>query len=285
MEAIETTKGRRATLREAFSQKYPKYVQILNVYEQANLCSADWENITKVNLSRFADELQNRVARNTAKYYCAMLKSVLSLYSDEVELPKDYAKVLSVKGEASVSTWLNEKEIEKIVAYEPHSDTERIVKSQFILGCLTGARYSDYSRFTAANITDGKIVYVSQKTKIKAEIPLSEAAERIILNGSAIGEVTLNTFNTTIRTICYKSGIRAVTQVFHKGEEMNGEKWRFVTSHTARKSFATNVYLRCRDIFLVSQYMGHSSVDMTATYILSVGDAPEAVKKYFERFK
>lgn len=98
MEAIETTKGRRATLREAFSQKYPKYVQILNVYEQANLCSADWENITKVNLSRFADELQNRVARNTAKYYCAMLKSVLSLYSDEVELPKDYAKVLSVKG-------------------------------------------------------------------------------------------------------------------------------------------------------------------------------------------
>ena len=49
--------------------------------------------------------------------------------------------------------------------------------------------------------------------------------------------------------------------------------------------FATNVYLRCRYIFLVSRYMGHSSVDMTAKYILSVGDAPQEVKEYFEQFK
>ena len=79
--------------------------------------------------------------------------------------------------------------------------------------------------------------------------------------------------------------IQAYQYIFHKGEDVVGEKWQFVTSHTARKSFATNVYLRCRDIFLISKYMGHSSVDMTATYIMSVGDAPEEVKQYFEKFK
>lgn len=258
------------TLREAFTCKYPKYGRILDTFEEINGCPAEWENITKVNLSNFAAGLQDRVAKNTAKFYCAMLKAVLSLYSEEVHLPADYAKSLSVRGETSVSTWLDDSEIEKLMAYEPQTDTERLVRDQFILGCLTGARHSDYTRLTPANIVNGKIVYVSQKTKIKAEIPMSPAAERIILGGTAVGELSMVTFNSTIRRICRTAGICEEIQVFHKGEDMNGEKWQFVTSHTARKSFATNVYLRCRDIFLVSRYMGHTSVDMTATYILSL---------------
>ena len=282
---INETKSQSKSLRSAFGEKYPKYVQILDVYEKINQCSADWDNITKVNLTRFAAALRGRLSQNTAKFYCAMLKSVLSLYNDEVELPGDYSKALSLKSETSVSTWLTESDIDKLINYEPRTKNERIVRDQFILGCLTGARYSDYTRFTETNIKGDKIVYVSQKTKIKAEIPLSDAAERIIRSGSAIGELSMVTFNKTIRNICKSCGIDELTQVFHKGEDAIGEKWEFVSSHTARKSFATNVYLRCRDIFLVSRYMGHSSVDMTATYILSIGDAPEEVKKYFDRFK
>ena len=275
----------KTSLRTAFGAKYPKYVQILNVFEEANLCPAEWENITKVNLYNFADFLQSKVSKNTAKYYCAMLKSVLSLYSDEVELPKDYAKALSVRGETSVSTWLTEADIDKLLRFTPYTSVQNLVVSQFLLGCLTGARYSDYSRFTRANLCNGKIVYTSQKTKIRAEIPMSDAAERIICDGSAIGEVALNTFNTNIRNICRECGITDEVNIFHGGSEHVGQKCDFVTSHTARKSFATNVYLRCRDIFLVSRYMGHSSVDMTAKYILSVGDAPQEVKEYFEQFK
>lgn len=273
------------TLKEAFKSKYPKYVQILDTFEEANGCKADWENISKVNLSNFVERMQSKVSKNTAKYYCAMLKSVLSLYSEEVKLPTDYAKVLSLRGETSVSTWLNDAEIEQLMGYEPNTPTERLVREQFILGCLTGARYSDYTRMMETNIVNGKIVYVSQKTKIKAEIPLSPAAERIIRSGTAIGELSMVTFNSTIRKICRDAGINERVRIFHKGEDMVGEKWQFVTSHTARKSFATNVYLRCRDIFLVSRYMGHTSVDMTATYILSIGDAPKEVKDYFNQFK
>lgn len=273
------------TLKDAFKRKYPKYLRILDVFEQVNGCHAEWDNITKVNLNRFAEALQERVAKNTAKYYCAMLKSVLSLYSDEVSLPRDFSKELSVKGETSVCAWLTESEIDLLVNYTPENETERIVINQFILGCLTGARFSDYSRFTSANISTGKLVYVSMKTKIKSELPLSTAVERIIMNDLSKGSVSMTTFNKTIRSICKKCGINETTQIFHKGEDVIGEKWQFVTSHTARKSFATNVYLRCRDIFLVSKYMGHSSVDMTATYIMSVGDAPEEVKQYFEKFK
>lgn len=273
------------TLKQVWDSKYPKRLKVLTLFEQATGVDATWENLSKVNLAKFVDYLRDVVSTNSAKTYAAMFKSVISVYSDEVALPKGYEKILSLKGEASVSTWLTDDEINRIIEYSPHTETEEIVKNQFILGCLTGARHSDYVTFNQRNIQNGKLVYVSKKTRIRSEVPLSPAVERILENEIIDKTFADTTFNYTIREICRKVGIVDVIQIYHAGENQEGEKWRFVSSHTARRSFATNVYLRCRDIFMVSRYMGHSSVDMTAKYILSIGDAPEEVRAYFEQFQ
>ncbi|UVV52623.1 hypothetical protein NXY15_24270 [Bacteroides thetaiotaomicron] len=57
-------------------------------------------------------------------------------------------------------------------------------------------------------------------------------------------EVSDPTFNNNIRNICRKAGITEAVKVFKAGKEVEGEKWEFVSSHTARRSFATNLYLR-----------------------------------------
>ena len=78
------------TLIEAFHEKYPKYDKILRDFEQANeLEIANWSDITKLSLSRFVDYLEDNCSQSSVKTYCAMFKAVLSLYSDEVELPKE----------------------------------------------------------------------------------------------------------------------------------------------------------------------------------------------------
>lgn len=286
------------TLEEVFTAKYPQYAKnLIGTFEEANGVPAEWRNVTRVTLHEFVQLLTNKVALNTARFYCAMFKAVLNLYKDEVDLPDDYQKILQIRGEASVSTWLTEEDIDKLLAYQPKNSTELLVRDQFVLGCLTGARYSDYTRLSEGCIEEvhlmdaegndksfKKIVYVSQKTHIKSEVPLSPAAERIISCGSAIGRTTIVTFNSTIRDVCRKSGITDRVRIYHGEKDLEGEKWEFVSSHTARKSFATNVYLRSRDIFLVSKYMGHTSVEMTAAYILSIGDAPQAVRDFFEKF-
>ena len=275
----------------AFKKKYPSLSRsrvvdkIARLFEESNGEPMCWDNLTKPNLHALVERVKEEVSPNSAKYYMAALKSVLSMYDDEVDLPKDYKKILSLKKIATISTWLTESDIDKIVKYAPKSETEELVKNQFIVGCLTGARHSDYERFTRTNIVNDKLVYVSQKTKIRAEIPLSPAVLRLLQYYDIAKKIDEQVFNETIREICQNCGICEIVHIYHGGKDITGEKWRFVSSHTARRSFATNVYLRCRDIFLVSRYMGHASVDMTANYILSIGDAPKEVREYFEKFR
>ena len=274
------------TLLSALNEMQPKYAsRLAELYVGAIGEPPSWENLTKANLLMFTKELQEHLSQNSAKTYAGMLKSVINAYSDQVELPDGWEKILRIRAEASVSTWLTDDEIQLLIDCDNLTMTQRLVRDQFVMGCLTGARHGDYIQFTAQNIVNGNLVYVSQKTGIRSEMPCSPAVQRILERENIKKQVTTMHFNRIIKALCKYVGITSPTKVFHAGQMLEGEKWHFVSSHTARRSFATNVYLRCRDIFLVSRYMGHSSVDMTAKYILSIGDAPDEVKQYFEQFK
>ncbi len=76
-------------------------------------------------------------------------------------------------------------------------------------------------------------------------------------------------YNATIRRICAKCGINQHIKVFKAGEEREGEKWEYVGSHTSRRSFATNLYLRGVDIYTICKLLGHSDVKVTQGYIQS----------------
>lgn len=277
-------------LRTAFTEKYPKYGNVLDMYERANGCPATWGNLTKIGLSKFVDYMNERLATSSVKTYAAMLKAVLNLYNEEVKLPKDYDKVLSVRGETSSNTWLNDLEIETLIGYIPVNATERLVKNQFIMGCVTGARHSDYMDFTRENIVNKRLVYVSQKTHVRAEVPLSPVVERLIAENEMFylvdKEVSDPTFNTTIREICRKVGINERLKLYRAGEFVEGAKYEFISSHTARRSFATNLYLRGADLYAISKMMGHSSVTMTEGYIsCGLRDLSDNILDYFKTFK
>ncbi|GAE83319.1 site-specific integrase [Bacteroides reticulotermitis] len=278
-------------LRQAFENKYPKYAgRIERLYREANDCELTFANITKPKLSRFASFLVDRLSRSSSRTYCAMFKAVLNLYNEEVDLPSGYASILSLKNDVSENAFLNDSEIQKLIKFEPSTRNERLVRNQFVLGCLTGARHSDYINFTHGNIQDERIVYVSQKTHIRAEIPLSPVVERLLKENEEYfmidKEVSSPTFNATIRSICKQVGINERIKLYQAGEYVEGERWEFVSSHTARRSFATNLYLRGADLYLISKLMGHSSVNQTEGYICcGVRDIPDAIMKYFGSFK
>ena len=278
------------TLKEAFSSKYPSYSdRILSMYEKTN-GEATWENITKPGLSKFVVSLQNKVAKSSARTYCAMFKAVLTLYSEEVDLPKGYGDILTLKKDVSQNVFLDDSEIQKIISYEPENDTERAVRNQFILGALTGARYSDYIMLTRENIFRDRLRYVSKKTHIQAEVPLAPAVKRIIKENEIYGfvghEFSTTHFNTVIKEIAKKAGIREKIKLYQKGGYREGEKWEFVGSHTARRSFATNLYLLGVDLYAISKMCGHSSVTQTENYIMvSITQIPDNVIGYFDSFQ
>lgn len=278
------------TLKEVFLKKYPQYGKVLRVYEEVNEVECTFDSITKPRLYNFVQALNERVAINSAKTYCAMLKSILNLYSDMYSFPKGFEAILTLKKDATQSTWLTDDEIKTLLAYNPINETERAVKNCFLLGCLTGARHSDYIEFTEDNIVDGRLIYVSRKTKIKAEIPAAPAVLRILKENREYGinerKVSDVTFNDTIRSICRRCGINKRIKLYQAGEYITGEKWEFISSHSARKSCATNLYLRGADLYSISRMLGHSSVTMTETYICcGLRELSDKIMGYFNGFK
>lgn len=272
------------TLKEAFAEKYPAYLNILSMFEAANLCEATWANITKVRLQKFVDYMAERLSPNSVNQYATKLKAVLNLYSDEVLLPRGFAKVLTPRKCASTAVYLTEEELQRLTAYKTKNQREEYVRDLFIICAYVGCRHSDGVNLTESNICGDTLQYVSVKTKIHAVVPLKPIVREYILNRPQI-EVDDTTYNRIIRNICRKCGITDKVKVFKAGKEMEGEKWEYVSSHTARRSCASNLYLKGLDLYTISRFLGHSSADMTAKYICcGIRELPQEAKEYFTGF-
>lgn len=260
------TAPQRTTLKEAFAQKYPRYTNILTMFEAANLCEATWENITKVRLQAFIDYMGERLSPNSVNQYAKKLKAVLNLYSDEVTLPRGFAKVLTPKTCASTAVYLTEGEIQKLIDYTPHNIREEYVRDLFVICAFGGMRHSDALNLNESNFVGDSLQYVSVKTKIHTVVPLKPIVREYILNRPRI-EIDDTTYNNIIRRICEKCGINDRVKIFKAGKELEGEKYEYVSSHTARRSFASNLYLRGVDLYTISKMLGHTSVKTTEGYI------------------
>ena len=276
------------TLREAFLDKYPKYGIILRMFEEANGCPAEWGELSKLRLIRFVEYMGERVSPNSARQYAAKFKAVLNRYSDEVRLNFNFAEILTLREQVSVNTFLDEEEIRRLAAVPVANETERLIRDQFVLGCVTGARHSDFSQFTPDNIEGGWLSYVSRKTKVYVEIPVSPILRRMIReNSPALGERRVSDvyFNDTIRKLAEKAGITAKARCFKAGKDVAGRKCDLIASHTARRSCATNLAARGVSEVWIKKILGHTR-GTTDRYICCEGRRmPEEAKAYFLAFR
>lgn len=239
-----------------------------------------WENITIPNLIHFVQGCNATLAPNTARYYCAMLKASLHNYEGLVNLPSRYMDVLTLKKEKSIEVYLTKKEVRMLVEYLPSCETasEQNVLKQFLIGVFTGARHSDYMHFDASNLTlvtdeNGVSQYILQYvpdkvSSVKPTIPIDKENPIIeILKDIPRKDYTLDNFNEIIRAVCRKAGIKEKSKTYKAGHTAEGEKWRFVSSHTARRTFATLLALGGIPVATIGRYMGHTNPVQTMGYI------------------
>lgn len=270
------------TLKDAFLAKYPKYDNILRMFEAANLCEATWENITKVRLQKFIDYMNERLSPNSVNQYATKLKAVLNLYSDEVSLPRGFAKVLTPRKCAVQNVYLTEEEIQKLIDYTPKKQRELYVRNLFVISCFVGCRHSDGVNLNEGNIIGNNLQYVSVKTKIHAVVPLKPIVREYIASCPKI-EIDDTTYNKIIRRIAQKCGITDKVKVFKAGETKEGEKWEYISSHTSRRTFATLLYLRGVDLYTISKMIGHNSTKTTEGYICAdIRTDSEELMGYFK---
>lgn len=167
----------------------------------------------------------------------------------------------------------------------------------FLVGCWSGQRFSDYSRInTDMIITDNGrkfIKLIQQKGKKTIYIPLMPQVEHILnRNGGKLPKVWEQKVNQYIKLICEKLEFTEPVKIqLHKGAMNFETEQRFcdlVKTHTARRSFATNLHKSGAPLSYIMIFTGHSSEALVRKY-LKLNDIEKAHMaaqcKYFKKMQ
>lgn len=151
------------------------------------------------------------------------------------------------------------------------------VRDLFIVGCWTGLRFSDFSQIKNENIKDGIITLRMQKTGDLVSIPVHPVVNKIMLKykgkyANGLPPAYENqVMNVNLKEIGKRAGLfEEVTIRKTKGgkkTETVFKKYQLVTTHTARRSFATNLYKQGFPSISIMKITGHRSEKNFLNYI------------------
>lgn len=226
-----------------------------------------WKDTSPASMRTLRNYLTTKVTANSAKVYLAYIKATLNLNGDKaLTTGGQLTSATKTKQTPVQNVALTEEELERIHRYKPRSQTEADIKREFMIEAYCGARNSDVQDFTEGNIHDKWLVYVSKKTKTKTSVPVHRNLIDYIRQPKG-REHSRKVIVQTIQRICRNVGISQVLELFSKGKIQCKPKYEYVGSHTARRSFASQLALRGVPLPVISGFMGHSSPEMTQRYI------------------
>lgn len=169
-----------------------------------------------------------------------------------------------VPTEDTDAVYLPYEEIEKIYRLDLSEHPELIsARNLFVLGCLTGLRFSDFSALKPEDLQQDKLYKKQEKSVHWVVIPLRKEAKAIFTEQfkAEIPRICNAEFNKKIKEIAKLAGIaQTIKFSYRKGNKMievKKPKWAWITSHTARRSFCTNEFLAGIPVYLIMQISGH----------------------------
>ena len=179
----------------------------------------------------------------------------------------DNAKVMA---ENPIDVYLTKKKIELIekivLSSNPRLDK---IRDLFLIGLNTGFRVSDWYQVSNENIkvTDKENAYIEitqTKTKGIATTPLRPIVKEILSKYSnKLPIVSEQEINRSIKELCQLVGINQkvkITSTIGGGKQVEiFEKWEQVSTHTARRSFATNLYRDGVESRIIMRATGHTT--------------------------
>lgn len=226
---------------------------------------------------------------NTIVGYIEKIQSLVrraSQYNYAVDNTYDEIDLLA---EPTNAVFLSMNEITRIYYYKFEKQDKRKAKERirdlFVIGCLTALRYSDYSTLTANNLQNGYIVKRTKKTNVDVKVPAHDYVKEIFAKygGNIPNGLCIQYVNKYLKVIMREIGLNdLVTYSFTKGGKLvtvTREKWELISSHTARRSAATNMYLTGRmKTFEIMKLTGHKTEQNFFRYIrLTSEDTARAI--------
>ncbi|BDB54868.1 transposase [Flavobacterium ammoniigenes] len=201
-------------------------------------------------------------------------------------------KVVSEKRKPEDIVYLSTEEQQKIKETELTSTAYINARKWLLLGCLIGQRGGDLLSLTPENIKEWQghkiIELVQQKTGKQVAIPVSNKALEYVESDFPY-KISLAKFNEYIKKICEKAEINIPTIGLIKEEGKKAKvktilpKWKTISSHVCRRSFATNYYTKIPTPLLMN-ITAHSSEKVFLAYIgKTTYDNASQILDYFNK--
>lgn len=162
----------------------------------------------------------------------------------------------------------------KIADYDL-SDNPRLAVQRdiFVFQCLVGCRVSDLYNFTPANVINGTIQYIAQKTAREKPrtviVPLNSRAKEILMryydgvrtDGKLLPFIKEQKYNVRIKQIFKQCGITRNVTIYNSttGKEEIKPICDIASSHLARRTFVGNLYKKVGNVDLVASLSGHTA--------------------------
>ena len=169
----------------------------------------------------------------------------------------------------TVEVYLNEAELQLIFNHTFATERLNNVKRLFLVGCTTGLRVSDLMQIHT-HVINGDYLEISQiiKTKQSLIIPLDPRIRGFI---PLLRPISAPKFNKYIKELCGIVGINIPTTGYVRGKGNKRylgthPKHKLISSHTMRRSFASNLYGKVPTVVIMA-ITGHTTEQSFLTYI------------------
>lgn len=184
-----------------------------------------------------------------------------------------------VPQECNEDIYLNRKEIDMLLAIpsEALTSSEQLSRDLFTIGCFSGLRVSDYKRLSKEDLVeeDGILMFElrSNKTDTSVTIPVHPIIQKVLRRHRGAppcsqSEVLINRNMKRIGRLAGLDRVERTSRTIGGRRQYNAQpKHELITTHTARRSFATNAYLQGMDAIDIMSITGHTKESTFLRYI------------------
>lgn len=264
-------------------QVYRNTRHVLAEYKKKRRKRIDFDTINLDFYHDFTEYLTKEIgySNNTVGKHVKTLKTFLS-DATERGLNNNLAfksKRFKVITESTDSIYLNEDELTAIENLDL-SKTPRLdkVRDLFLVGCWTGLRFSDFSNIKPENFKGEFIEIKTKKTAELVVIPLHPVVKSIMSKyegitanslPTAISNVKMNEYLKELGQMVDLLNVKSSTGITKGGKLVTTTqpKYELLTTHTARRSFATNLFLDDLPASTIMKITGHRTEKAFERYI------------------
>lgn len=166
-----------------------------------------------------------------------------------------------------------EEEIETIYNLKGLSKSQKIARFWCVFSCWTAFRFSDLKRIEDINIESSKVILRTKKTNTEVKIPLHWMIKKLLkdMGGTLPLLRTQQNYSATIKRLCRKAKItNGVLIERHEGISFVRKrvpKWKMISPHTGRRSFATNAYFAGIPVARIMKLLGLKTQESFFKYL------------------